>query len=481
MWQTIGVCTIVAVWGGIFSYLFLRKFARSAAQTIEPLLSSPFRMAAVSAVLFSLVAYAGTKPSPIPAPETTPAVDPEPDSGSTDDSEPDTGTDTEQPASEPDPASDSDPDPAPETDPESNPGSSGDPAPDTGTDTEQPQETDSKPVEEDGFPQLYGSPASTPFKGNETYIGWLRDENGELAGTLTVKAAKPDKNGRSKISATHIPLGGKKRTVKLSVDEMPFAGEIDAALIPGVGTVKFGGESLAGVDCNLQAGVDFVKSKDKAAKVRAASRLEKFAGGWTFALDGDDGAAAFQVAIDRKGKGKLSGTLPDGTTVSVSVQGVLGDDALAVPFAYSKKGAFAFVFWARENGTAEISDLTGTVSGKAIQTDVVAPSRNHALADGSGHVFDCELFDGGQSFTVKNDKWDFGKHVRKPKDGQADPNPHEIKLSFAAKTGAVKGSFSVLDENGKKQKYTMNGVVVDGSLYGSAVNRKTGFVRVFAK
>ena len=45
----------------------------------------------------------------------------------------------------------------------------------------------------------------------------------------------------------------------------------------------------------------------------------------------------------------------------------------------------------------------------------------------------------------------------------------------------VKGSFAVLDPTGRKQKYTVNGVVVGDVMYGSALLKKVGSVECAAE
>ena len=309
----------------------------------------------------------------------------------------------------------------------------------------------------------------TPFEGNATYEGWVRNADGSLAGQLTVKAgkaAKPEKGGQSKLTVAYTPLGGRKQNIKLAKDEMPVAGEVATVAIPGIGTVKFTGDAIVGVDVDVQAGKDALKSKDKGEKASATAAVASKTGVWTFALGTDLGYAAFSVTVDKKGKGKLAGTLPDGTKVSVSSQGVLGDAALAIPFAYSKKGSLGFVFWVKGDGSAALSDLTKVKlpNGAAYAATVVAPSASHRLADGD-HVFKAGEI--SQPFTVDGKKWNVPKQNKK---AENDPNPTGMKLSFTEKTGAVKGSFTVSDGKAKT-KYNVVGVVVGGRFCGSAYTR----------
>ena len=317
-------------------------------------------------------------------------------------------------------------------------------------------------------PELYGEPDDDEFLGDMTYNGWVRGADGAIAGTLVIKAAKPAKpakGGQSKLTITYTPFGGKKQSVKLDPAAMPVAGGNPTVDIPGIGAVKFGGTSLAGA--GLQVGADLAKSKDKAAKAAANARLAKMNGTWTFALGTDAGYATFSLSV-KKGKGKLTGTLPDGTKVAVSQQGVLGDKALAIPFAYAKKGACGFVFWIADGGTTvEVSDIAPLklANGAVLAATLVEPSQAHKLAEGP-HAFQTPYF--VQSFAVAGKKWDVAKHVKKPTAENPDLNPYSVSLKFTEKTGAVKGSFSVPGPTGKAVKYTVNGVVVDGKFYGAA-------------
>ncbi len=336
-------------------------------------------------------------------------------------------------------------------------------------------------AEYESVPVLYENPASDPFEGNATYNGWVRGADGSVAGTLTIKAgkaAKPERGGQSKLTIQYTPFGEKRKTIKLEKTAMPVAGGNPVVDIPGVGKVVLGGGSFAGQDVDIQMGQDLTKSKDREVKAAAKARMAAKAGVWTFALATDAGYAALSVTVSTKGKGKLAGTLPDGTKVSLSVQGVLGDNALAIPFMYSKKSSLGFVFWVFEDGTVEVSDFTALrqPDGRSLAVTQEAVSVTHRLADGP-HVFMTPFFE--QAFEVAGRKWIFPKQQKKL--GDADPNPFGAKLTFTEKTGVVKGSFAVLDPTGRKQKYTVNGVVVGDVMYGSALLKKVGSVECAAE
>lgn len=305
---------------------------------------------------------------------------------------------------------------------------------------------------------IYEHPSDGPFVGNTTYTGWVRGEDNSIKGTLIIKTGKPGKGKESKPTITYVPIDGPKQPVKIPKGEYPVIGGKPELEIPGIGTVLFCEDHVEGVDVNVQMGVDYSKSKNN-------GRLAGKAGVFTFAFETESGYAAFTVTVDRKGKGKFKGTFPDGTKCSVSSQGVLGDSALAIPFVCSKKVKFGFVLWLKDDGVRALTDITPikTAGGEISVRSAVGPSASFALAQREeGRRFRCGATE--QEFTVAGTKWVVLKKNKKLK---IDPNPTGLKLTFAAKTGLVKGSFSLQSSNGKV-KYNVNGVVVGDALYGSA-------------
>lgn len=316
-------------------------------------------------------------------------------------------------------------------------------------------------------PELFADTNSgTSFTGDATYVGWVRDKDDMLTGQLTIKAGKAGRDGKVKLTVTYTPVGGKKQSIKLANDAMPVAGSAATVKLPGIGTVKLTGDAIVGADVDVQAGKDLLKSKNRDEKVQATAAAASKAGTWTFALGTDAGYAAFSVTVGKNGKGKLTGTLPDGTKVNASSQGVLGDGALAIPFAYAKKGALGLVFWVKGNGTAMVSDVTMVKlsSGTRYEADLVEPSAQHRLSDGS-HTFKAGSVT--QAFTVAGKKWNVPKSNKK---STPDPNPTGLKLSFTEKTGAVKGVFTT---GTAKTRYTVVGMVVGSKFYGAAYGKGT--------
>ena len=322
----------------------------------------------------------------------------------------------------------------------------------------EPEVVEEVPVVKEERLRLYASPTGTAFAGSAAYDGWLRDEDGVFAGSLTLKAGRPGRDGLCKLTCTHVPFGGRRRNVgELSPKAVPAEGN-PAIEMPGVGTLHLGGDSLAGMDVDVQVGRDLLK--DKAAKAAAWRRLEAAAGIWTFALRTDAGDAGFSVQVGRKGKAKLAGVLPDGTRVSVSAQGVFGESAVAFPLPYSRKAAFACVFWVKDDGEALVTDTTGLrqADGKVRTVTVVQPVRVSANRVSGPRYFKAGAY--VQPFSATEKKLDAGTRER---------NPSGLKLKLNAVTGLLTGSFR--DESGRRG---VAGAFVDGVFYGSVYGGTEG-------
>ena len=328
-----------------------------------------------------------------------------------------------------------------------------------------------------------------------TYNGWLKDGTGAIRALLAVKTTKAKAGQATKSTITVMPVGGKKYTRKTSF--IPGANSTDEY------GIVYGVHGLLGTFDGyvVEASADVYKSKDPAAKA-LASKIPVAV--HTFAFDTDSGFAVFSASVAKTGKTKVQGYLGSGAKVSVSTTGVLGEDYFAVPVAVSKKAMeFGFVLWIPLNGDKPFVANIFNSAWKAAQTGGA-----YALADGV-HVFDfVELptfrsyiaaVDGtpvapvGEKFTVSGSKWAFSKTSGKLKvvDGilavisKSEPaNLSGLKLSYAAKTGLVKGSFKLYYMEGGKVKFdkvTITGAVVDGVFMGNCTVKKLGSFAVWAE
>ena len=341
-----------------------------------------------------------------------------------------------------------------------------------------------------------GEPSLNAFTAEkaETYVGWLRDGSGSIAAQITVKtsAAKSGKASKSTITVT--PVGGKKYTLKTTVQ--PGGNPMDEF------GITYGALGLAGTlkGFAVEASADVAKSKDASVKALAGKIP---VGTYTFVVETGDGTAVFSATVDKKGKTRVQGFLGNGTKVSVSATGSLGDTYFAVPVVVSKsKVSFGFVLWIPLAGGSPVfvgaigSSWQALRAGGAIAMsngihafDFEAPTfRSYIAAVGSTPVAPV-----GEAFTVSGSKWVFAKTSGKLKvvDGvlsvvaNGEPsNLSGLKLTHTAKTGLVKGSFKLYYMDGgkiKSDKVTIVGVVAEGVFMGNGTVKKLGSFAVWAE
>ena len=355
------------------------------------------------------------------------------------------------------------------------------------------------------------------------YAGILYDAEGKFAGTFEVAVKKASKNKDASATVKITPLEGKKETLKGAIDAN---GNGQGALAG----LRFGANGITGTltaaksaeTFMAEGASDITKSKSKDVK----DFLKAFKGkawgavfGWSHERESDfaNGFIALSVTMNNGGKAKVAGVMPNGTKVSVNAKLVAGTDAFAIPVAFAKSDeSFGFVLWVDENG--KVKDLTDITdwTGKAnkvpfVQSEQVTAAGNALipavdplfmvnasdLPDGLSNALVrflpiCEAFGfkGGDPL-----KWEFAKAPSiKAKNGVIDEeklaadvakgktNLSDLKLKVNKKTGVVTGSFNIyaFDAKGKlkKNKTTVNGVLVNGIGYGAASVKKIGAVPV---
>ena len=191
-----------------------------------------------------------------------------------------------------------------------------------------------------------------------TFYGWLTDASCAVAGTITLKAAKPTTNRRTgatkqrwtaavvvagetrKISllGTVDPTGGaftltkrkEARTLEVFVEDASASGASGSSVLVS-GT--FG-------DLDWTAAADVFTSKAAADRATAAAALAAWKGTSTLAWSDAVGENALKLKVSAKGKAKVTGTLSDGTHVSASAQLIVAEDGtLCVPVVQTKKNA----------------------------------------------------------------------------------------------------------------------------------------------
>jgi hypothetical protein len=194
-------------------------------------------------------------------------------------------------------------------------------------------------------------------------------------------------------------------------------------------------------------------AKDAASKADATAAMKAYKGAYTVAWQEGGVWGGVTVTVANKGKAKIAGFLPDGTKVGANGQLMLGDGSACVTVvSTNKKAPLGFNLWLT-GGTA-VADGFGA-EALAAKAGALAASAT-VVCD---YIETCRACgEEPASVKVSGRKW-----VVSSRQATA------LKLSYNAKAGSFKGSFKV-----GKAKATVNGVVVNGVGYGSAVIKKKG-------
>ena len=278
------------------------------------------------------------------------------------------------------------------------------------------------------------------------YNGFLKDAAGKIAGSVQLKLAKAGKDGTSKVTGT-VQLGSTKEKVSGTYK----GGVLTAAGFSNV-TLDFNGITATYKTYSVDGARNVFAAKDTASKADAKAALAKYKGAYTVAWQEGGLWGGVTVTVANKGKAKVAGFLPDGTKVGADGQLMLGEDtACATLVSKNKKTPLVFNLWLT-GGAAVVDGLGGGTAAEDSRPPVAA--KVGALA--SGKSFTCSLLGAAVPVTVAGKKWSV-----------TTDKATALKLTFNAKAGSFKGSFKA-----GKQKVTVNGVVVNGVGYGSAVIKK---------
>ena len=337
-----------------------------------------------------------------------------------------------------------------------------------------------------------------------TYDGWLTDGKGVVAGKVLLKTGKANKKTRAiKVSAAVTGTNGKKvtysGTATVGTNQVVTLVKKNSSAVV---SVVIGSEGFVGTfadatgSFDIQGARNVFSAKDSASKARA-SAVPK--GVWPLALfTADDGGSAFargtaglSVSIASKGKVKVTGTLGDGTKVSVSSQTVVGENGVfAIPLVaplYVKKGGFSATLAFVGGKMSAVTGISPWVAVKKPATFTAAfsdaPKFSAAPGGGSvGETLTLEIADFDEvaelngcavainpnmsSVFVTGNKWSGMKGLT------------DLKVTYAPKTATFKGSLNVYctDAKGKakKVKGTLTGCVVNGIPYGTLVIKNVG-------
>ena len=336
-----------------------------------------------------------------------------------------------------------------------------------------------------------------------TYDGYLYDGE-SIVGSVQVKVAKGKKDKKTgvftaKVTAT-VQLADEAKKLSFKDGLADEAGRITEMsdktgnrLAVSVGVNGLGGTfRRAGSDTpyRIDGARNFFVGKTDADKALAATVARLCQETYNVALDG----GTLTVAVDKKGKAKIAGTV-DGNKVSATSQLLVGDGVAAIPVVIVKKVNIAFCLWLTADGTTEVLGAAG-IAGK--------PDR---IKSGATFTFDAvefaKLFDGlyadflpnGLAVDSDGRKWvvangaKVGKLVLLDKTtGELDlakskftDNTSGLKLTYKEKDGTFTGAFKVYAfEKGKIKAYSasVTGVMVGDRGYGTATVKKVGSVAV---
>lgn len=335
-----------------------------------------------------------------------------------------------------------------------------------------------------------------------TYDGMIADEDGLPIGTVNVKAgAKSKLDGTCKVTVT-IQMAGEAKKVSIKgrvvAKEAEFVAKaadgrvLDLLFTRNTISGEFDGYAIDGAR-NLLAS----KARTplaKAERAAAENLLSRFKDNYVLAFEDEAGWNGLSMQIMAKGKVRISGSLVDGTRIATSSQMIVGEDYCCIPVFYAKKSNKVSLCVYFENAQGEVSAF-GPYDAVISKVSQLAADSRFYVEDGIYDLFDetefaDEFLPNDLAIDVQGGKWLVANGARAGSvtfvDGgfidQTDSlNPSGLKLTYTAKTGAFKGSFNVYAlVNGRVKKFmaTVNGIVVDGNGYGTAVIKKIGCVPI---
>ena len=363
--------------------------------------------------------------------------------------------------------------------------------------------------------ELFNTDATPiPATSMHAYSGYFI-ANGEIAGTILLKVGRANtRTGIAKFTATVQLLGGKKKVYTASAEINPSS-PTTVTLTSSSGdsastlTLTAGGSYMAGAIDGFT--VEGARNQSAAKEARSAEYAKK--SGSTFnivfaASDADgngaefaNGYSALALKILTKGKAKLTGVMADGTRVSVSgLQMLLNEDGteacipVSVPLYTGKLGGFAFLFWIGNDGSLDVTNLSGW---NATQSATAPFSAKMSLVDAAALTVPG---DGTLAFSVDTEAFpsainalpvltdllpqEIAVSAQSGRLTAAKDNVAKLKISHVKSTGIVNGSFAAYTQNGdrtKKKTVPFKGVFVNGVGYGSAIVKGAGSAAVTLK
>ena len=332
---------------------------------------------------------------------------------------------------------------------------------------------------------------------SETYRGWIHGDASGIVGTFEANVGRKNARREIKISAT-VTIAGQKRKFRgtgqdCCIDTVVLEGDgkDGAAMELMFDESGVRGDYVSGGNRFTVIGArDVFKARDVVAKTR---RRLLVPGTWTFAMSVTNapssqarGYGAFSVQIAKSGAASIRGVLPDGTSVAASSKVVVGDsDVYCLPVSVDgKKGGFGCCLWFKNGWLFNITSIRSwNAVGKIGKKGFVAGWRAiYSSVSGfgaMGNEFELVLPEvpetvagyplavdpSGDSIAVEKRLW-------------IGTEDSKFRATMNAKTGLLSGSMKFFVEtrpgSAKAKSYKVSGVVVDGTVYCSAVYARDG-------
>ena len=344
-------------------------------------------------------------------------------------------------------------------------------------------------------------------KAAQVYDGCLYDDVGDIAGSIQVKVAKAKSNRKTGVTTSKVTV-----TIQVAGETKKVTASGTLDVDAGYGSLKakdgralefeIGADGIVGMfgDYAFDGVRNLFSSRDKQEQtsVNEVANTLKAKGAISVVWEDEatGGLGMLSVTVGAKGKAKVSGTMPNGTKVSVSTQLIVGEELCCVPVSYAKKSAsLSLGLWFSRDGAdpgvsglgddAVVGFASGIGDGASFCLDI------DGLVELLGDDTYAECLPDGISVDQVGTKWvvaDGAKAGKVVLDRYGDidydkagENPSGLKLTFKAKDGTFKGSFKAYTNVKDKPKATtvsVSGIVVDGVGYGTATIKKRGSISV---
>ena len=358
------------------------------------------------------------------------------------------------------------------------------------------------------------------------YDGYLLDGDGNMAGTIQLKTSKgkwsrANEETNVAVRATVKLLGEGLIRLKGSLGE-DLSGTLASTKASDEREleVTLSGSGMGGTfEDYTVVGTRYIHGKKTYLdRTRALAADDTWKGFYVVVLKADsdesslgNGYAGLSVQVMANGRGRVTGTMPDGTKVAYSGRMEVMDGNVcvlpaAIPLHRGKKGGFGFLVTFDESGVSVsavsewtntdvpfISTLTAEGDGAAYASAIPSDAA-FALEEGFElEGVDDSLLPSDVEVTVSGARWSTPKADKvkfSAEDGGYEVlteygNPSGLTLAASSAKGTFKGKFKVfaVTEAGKSKSYkaTVAGAVLDGVGYGTATIRKIGSVPVTVK